>query len=687
MKRGAFLFVLTCFVAACGGDDDAPDAAFLDAGADASRDAGGEDAPQDAGPFQPDPPEAPRPLEWPCPAGWTESAASGTQICAPASGPNDCPPGEARFIDSAECAPVATCPAADFAEVPAGAIYVTPGGTGDGTRASPTNLRSAIDEASGETFIALGEGAYTAAFSVPGGVHLVGLCPSRTSLSPPAPAPQAVLVVEGGRSVHISGIRILAAGAIGLATLGDLTAFDVSIDGAGGAGVFVGEEASFNGENLAVRDTLPDSAGLGGAGIISEGEVRGRNWVLRRNTGAGLWLDGGNVELSRLVSTANTPVGMFDAGAGVRQQSGSLRLREADLRGATNFAVYIDGGDAAISDLYVDELVSIPSPLKEVIRVHDASLVLERAFVRGSDWLLSADDSPNLELRDALLVNTEDSGFIYAQHVGLVAVESPVTIERAAFVGGTTGMLIQGPFDFSAPLPGEEPEPPPPLVPIAFHAEDLSVVEVGAGVDRAYGVWFDEPIQASLERVRMERIRGTALYSAGPARIRDIRVEEMLPARDTFGTAVVFTRDERDTAESSIERGHFEGLFHVGVNLNGRDTQLDHVHVEGTRRKPCTEEPCSLNPGGTAIAAVFDARIRAQYLRVEDADLCGLQFAFDAMVTLRDSRIAGAAIGACVQVEGYDLDAITDGVRYEDNGTNIETTSFDVPDAPPPPDL
>ena len=65
----------------------------------------------------------------------------------------------------------------------------------------------------------------------------------------------------------------------------------------------------------------------------------------------------------------------------------------------------------------------------------------------------------------------------------------------------------------------------------------------------------------------------------------------------------------------------------------------------------------------------------------------GLQFAFDAMVTLRDSRISGAAIGACVQVEDYDLDAITDGVRYEENGTNIETTSFAIPDAPPPPDL
>jgi len=34
----------------------------------------------------------------------------------------------------------------------------------------------------------------------------------------------------------------------------------------------------------------------------------------------------------------------------------------------------------------------------------------------------------------------------------------------------------------------------------------------------------------------------------------------------------------------------------------------------------------------------------------------------------------------CVQIEGYDLDRLTRGVRFLDNGTNLQTTTLPVPD-------
>ena len=37
------------------------------------------------------------------------------------------------------------------------------------------------------------------------------------------------------------------------------------------------------------------------------------------------------------------------------------------------------------------------------------------------------------------------------------------------------------------------------------------------------------------------------------------------------------------------------------------------------------------------------------------------------------------AIGACVQVAGYDLDRLTQDVVYVDNGANLEATSLPVP--------
>ena len=49
---------------------------------------------------------------------------------------------------------------------------------------------------------------------------------------------------------------------------------------------------------------------------------------------------------------------------------------------------------------------------------------------------------------------------------------------------------------------------------------------------------------------------------------------------------------------------------------------------------------------------------------------------------LAEGVISGAAIGACVQSDGYDLGRLS--VEYRDNGTNLDTTELPVP---PPLDL
>jgi hypothetical protein len=40
-----------------------------------------------------------------------------------------------------------------------------------------------------------------------------------------------------------------------------------------------------------------------------------------------------------------------------------------------------------------------------------------------------------------------------------------------------------------------------------------------------------------------------------------------------------------------------------------------------------------------------------------------------------------AAIGACVQVDDYDLSRLMHDVQYRDNGLNLDTTTLTVPDA------
>jgi len=46
--------------------------------------------------------------------------------------------------------------------------------------------------------------------------------------------------------------------------------------------------------------------------------------------------------------------------------------------------------------------------------------------------------------------------------------------------------------------------------------------------------------------------------------------------------------------------------------------------------------------------------------------------------------VSGSSVGACVQVDGYDLARLLDGVAYIDNGTSLQTTMLPVPDVTVP---
>jgi hypothetical protein len=49
---------------------------------------------------------------------------------------------------------------------------------------------------------------------------------------------------------------------------------------------------------------------------------------------------------------------------------------------------------------------------------------------------------------------------------------------------------------------------------------------------------------------------------------------------------------------------------------------------------------------------------------------------------LQEGTVSGSAIGACVQIDGYDVGRLSNAVRYEDNDTNLESTSLPVPELP-----
>ena len=53
--------------------------------------------------------------------------------------------------------------------------------------------------------------------------------------------------------------------------------------------------------------------------------------------------------------------------------------------------------------------------------------------------------------------------------------------------------------------------------------------------------------------------------------------------------------------------------------------------------------------------------------------------------TLADGVVRRALIGACVESEAQPLDELQDGVRYDENGRNLDSTMLPVPDPLPDP--
>ncbi|MCB9617927.1 MAG: hypothetical protein H6724_00590 [Sandaracinus sp.] len=210
---------------------------------------------------------------------------------------------------------------------------------------------------------------------------------------------------------------------------------------------------------------------------------------------------------------------------------------------------------------------------------------------------------------------------------------------------------------------------------------------MGADVRFGYGVSLDVPFVGPIARVHGERIKGIALDSSGDVAFQDLRLFAPVAGGDVDGNPSFAHGLVVRAGSATLERALVEDTFEVAIDVRGGDLTLADVTIRRARERPCAVDTCPEAPGGIGLGAYFDATVRAENLVVDGADLCGVQLAFDGAIDLIGGTIRGATVGACVQVDGYDVRRLAGGVRYEDNGTNVETTSHAVPEAPPPPTL
>ncbi len=58
---------------------------------------------------------------------------------------------------------------------------------------------------------------------------------------------------------------------------------------------------------------------------------------------------------------------------------------------------------------------------------------------------------------------------------------------------------------------------------------------------------------------------------------------------------------------------------------------------------------------------------------------CGVNVVDTSQLDLEHGEVSGAAIGACVQSEGYDTMRLSRDVSYHDNGVNLQATTLPLP--------
>lgn len=120
----------------------------------------------------------------------------------------------------------------------------------------------------------------------------------------------------------------------------------------------------------------------------------------------------------------------------------------------------------------------------------------------------------------------------------------------------------------------------------------------------------------------------------------------------------------------------------MGVT-QGTVMRLEDVTVRDTMLPDCAMTTCADHATAVAVGAYAGATVDVRSFLVDGSVLCGIQVADvgggAGELDLHDGDVEGCDIGACVQVDGYDLDRLLDGVTFRNKRINSQQTSLPVP--------
>jgi hypothetical protein len=195
-----------------------------------------------------------------------------------------------------------------------------------------------------------------------------------------------------------------------------------------------------------------------------------------------------------------------------------------------------------------------------------------------------------------------------------------------------------------------------------------------------HGVAAQEGALLDAERLVIRDVREVGVVANDAAVVlRDalIRHVDGSVAAGRFGMGI-----SAQTGRVTAERVRIEDAREVAIlAFTGGTFDGSDVEVSDTRVSASDDPSRAFGYGAAAVAA----SLRLRRFAIRDTATCGLFVSRvnlypEPVLDVAQGAVEGATIGACVQVEGYDLSLLQNDVLYRGNATNLDVTSLPVPE-------